>query len=61
MNKQYYIKCYNCSNKNQYGFCNTTYCIYTPIETQTINEIKQEHLIIPCPILNKLEVNKNGN
>lgn len=61
MNNQDYTKCFNCSNRNPYGFCNTTYCNYTPIKSQTTNSIKQENLIIPCPISNKLEVNKNGN
>jgi hypothetical protein len=61
MNNQVYIKCEFCSNRNQYGFCTMTYCNYTPTKSQTTNEIKQENLIIPCPISNKLEVNKNGN
>jgi hypothetical protein len=36
-----------------------TYCNYTPAKSQTTNEIKQENLIIPCPISNKLEVTNN--
>lgn len=61
MNNQDYLKCFTCNNRNPYGYCNITYCNYTPIKSQTIGEITQEHLITPCPISNKLEVNKNGD
>lgn len=61
MNNQDFTKCFTCSNRNPSGFCNITYCNYTPIKSQTTNEIKQEYLSVPFPISNKLEVNKNGD
>lgn len=38
MSNQVYIKCFNCANRNSNGFCSLTTCIYTPIQTQNINE-----------------------
>ena len=56
---QDYTKCFNCIYRKTNGFCERTACGYTPIKSQTINEIKQENLIIPCPISNKSEVTNN--
>jgi len=60
MNKQdYTIKCFSCANRSSRGFCNITTFIYTPIQAQDTYEIKQQNLIIPCPISNNIEVSKN--
>ena len=59
MSKQDYTKCFSCVHRNSSGFCSITACIYIPIQTQNINEIKQQNLIIPFPISNNIEVPKD--
>lgn len=54
-----YTKCFNFFYWKPNGICERTSCGYTPIKSQTINKIKQESLIIPCPVSNKLEVTNN--
>ena len=61
MNNQDFTKCFNCVNRNSSGFCSLTTCIYTPIQTQNINEIKQQDLIIPCPFSNDIQTSKDNH
>lgn len=50
-----FTKCFSCNNRNSYGYCNLTVCNYSPIQSTYANEIKQENLIIPCPISNEIK------
>lgn len=52
-----FTKCFSCNNRNSYGFCKLTTCTYSPIQSTITNEIKQQNLIIPCPISNEIKQN----